>query len=522
MRLAMLAALAAGCGGRASPPAPPPSALPGFAAARWVPERPLYVLASPSVADAQRAARDAIDLIAAATGYDLDDAMRASAALFGVDALHPDPLAAIGVDLGGGWAMFGGDPGAPDPLSPTMVVHLAAPAQMAAFLDRQRERGLVTRSMIADRTEVVSAVLPSGFTVSWAIERSETGGGEWMWVHVAPAGTSDDGARWFTASHGRHDAGWTGGWAWAQRAAGAAAGVVGVFERSETGGRAPRGIDVHGALAGAVARLPDALACARLAEAVGRVSLAVEGDEHHVSARLAFDVGSTDRLRALLLPAPSGWDATARAAAIAVQWNLDLAGLRPLLAPCLAALGAPVALADETGVRAARAMLVGFDPDAVSGTGAVALDLASTAYVERQLDRIPLRQTLERARTFGPYRGHAIALPLRFTIEYVLEHGLAIAALGDGLLARLVAPAAAPGRTPLALASLDVAPPAMSAHAWEVLLDALAERLRTGANGAPSAVTRQVVAHLMGWRDGHFAVTAEGSDLVVTVSGDRR
>lgn len=498
MRLAILAILAAGCGGRASPPAPPPGALPGFAAARWVPERPLYVLASPSVAEAQRAARDAIDLLAAATGYDLGDAMRASAALFGVDALHPDPLAAIGVDLGGGWAMFGGDPGSPDPLSPTMVVHLAAPAQMAAFLDHQRERGLVTRSVIADRIEVVSAALPAGLTISWAIA------GEWMWVHVAPPGTSDDAARWFTASHGWHGAGWTDGWAWAQRAAGAAASVVGV-------------LNLHGALAGAVARLPDALACAKLAEAVGRASLAVEGDEHHVSARLALDIGSTDRLRARLLPAPSGWDATARAAAIAAQWNLDLAGAQPLLAPCLAALGAPVALTDETGVRAARAMLVGFDPDAVSGTGAVALDLASTAYVERQLDRIPLRKTLERARTFGPYRGHAIAIPFSVTVEYVLEPGLAIAALGDGLLARLVAPAAAPGRIPIA--AMDIAPPAMSARAWETLLEALAERRLTGA---PGAITRQVVAHLMGWRDGHFAVTAEGSDLVVTVSGDRR
>src|SRR4051812_11828231 len=202
MRRAMLVALAAGCAVRASSPAPPSAAAP-FAAARWVPERPAYVLASSSVAGAQRAARDAFDLIAAVTGHAAGDAVRASVALLGVDALDADPLAAIGVDIAGGWTMFGGDPAAPGALDPTLVVHLAAPAQMAAFLDRLRARGLATRSVIADGAEVVTAALPAGIAVSWAIEA------DWMWLHVAPPGP-DDGARWFAASHGRHGAGWTG------------------------------------------------------------------------------------------------------------------------------------------------------------------------------------------------------------------------------------------------------------------------------------------------------------------------
>ncbi|HEX3760299.1 MAG TPA: hypothetical protein VHW23_16395 [Kofleriaceae bacterium] len=495
----MLALVAAACAGRASPSAPAPDALPPFAAARWVPARPLYVLASPSVAQAQRAARDAIELLAAVTGHDLGDAMRASMALFGVDALHPDPIAAIGIDPGGGWALFGGEPGSPGALSPTMIVHLAAPGQLAAFLDRLRERGLATRSVSADHTEVVSAALPDGITVSWAVDA------DWLWVHVALPGEADSEVRWFTASHGRHDAAWTGGWAWAQHVAGAAASVVGVLE-------------LHGALARAVARMPDALACAKLAGSVDRVSLAVEGDDHHVAARLALDVGSTERLRALVLPPPSGWDATGRTAALAAQWNLDLAGARPLAGPCLTALGAPLDLTAQTGVRAGRAMLVGFDPDALSGTGAIALDLTSPAYLEHQLDRIPLRGTLERSRTFGPYRGHAISIPFRATIEYVLEPRLAIAAFGDGLLARLVAPAAAPA--PVPIVAIDVAPPAMSAHAWEALIDALAER-GWGASGAGRSA-RPLVAHLMGWRDAHLAITADGGELVVTVAGDRR
>ena len=393
MRLAILAVVAAGCGGRASSPAASagataPAALP-FAAARWVPDRPRYVLASRNLGDAQRAVREAIDFLAVATGHDLRDAVDLSVALLGVDALHADPLAAIGVDPAGGWAVFS------DEMSPTIVVHLAAPAQAAAFLARQRAH-LATRAATVDGVEVVSAALPAGLAASWAID------GDWLWLHLAMPGAPDDG-RWFAASHGRHEARWTGDWAWAQRAAGTAANLVGL-------------LDLHGAVAGAVARLPEAVACARLAEPVGKASIALEGDERHVSARIALDLGpdpaAAERLRGLLLRPPSGWDATAARAAIAVAWNLDLAAARAWLAPCLSALGAPGAL-DDTGIRAARALLVDFDPGALSGSGAIALDVTSTAFLERQLARIPLRKTLERARAFGPYRGFSIACSIR-------------------------------------------------------------------------------------------------------------
>jgi hypothetical protein len=502
MRLAILAVMAAGCGGHASPPAAPPGPPVAFPAARWVPAKPLYVFASPTVEDAQRTARDAIELVAAATGIDLRDAARASAAVFGVDVLHPDPLAAIGVDLQGSWAVFGDD------LDPTLVVHLAAPAQMSAFLDRQRERGLVTRSAIVDRTEVISATVLTGVTVSLAID------GEWMWVHLALSGTGGgagaDGARWFTASHAPHEAGWSRDWAWAQRMAGAARTLVGV-------------LDLHGALAGAVARIaamPDALACARLTESIGKVGFAVESDGHHVAAHAALDVGSTDRLRSMILPAPSGWEATAGHAALAVQWNLDLAAARGWLAPCMAVVGTELELLDRTGVRTARAMLLGFEPDSMSGSGAIALDLTSTTFLERQLDRIPGRSMLARERRFGPYRGFSLSIPFSVTVDYVLDPKLAIAALGDGVLAGLVAPGAP---APAPIFAVDVAPPVLSARAWETVLHGLAERR---LDGSPGSFAHRAAEHLMAWRDAHLAVTAgAGEDagaIVVSLSGDRR
>lgn len=494
MKFAILAVIAAGCASRTRPAAVPDGGLPDFAAARWVPARPLYVLASRSLDDAQRAARDAIDLL---TPFPVGDVVGVSSGLFGVDVLHAEPLAAIGVDVRGSWALFG----EPDP---TLVVHLAAPAQMTAFLDHQRERGLVTRSVRVDGSEVVSAALLIGVTVSWAID------GEWMWVHVALPGTSDDAGRWFTASHGRHTADWVASWTWAQQAAGAAAGLVGV-------------LDGHGAVAGVLGRVRDAAGCARLAGSIGRVAVAVQGDDRHAAARLAIEVGSTEQLRAMLLPAPGGWPAIASGAPIAAQWNLDLVAARPYVEPCLALAGVPVTQLDQTGVRAARGVLLTFDPDALSGSGAVALDVASPAYFEQQLDRIPLRKHLEHETRFGPYRGATIDIPFGPTIEYALDggpgrgHGVALAALGEGLLARLVAPAAHPAPTPIA--EIAVTPPAMSAQAWAAVFELL-DGEKPG--GSPDRALQLVIAHLRAWRDGRLTVSAEGSEIVITASGNRR
>jgi hypothetical protein len=501
MRLAILAVIVTGCASHTTAVAEASPAAREFAAARWVPAQPTYVFASKTLGTAQRSLRDTLDLIGIAVGFELRDASQAVSDLIGVDALHPDPIAAIGIDPHGGWAAFSED------LSPTLVVHLAAPDRMAAFLDRQRQRGMATESVIVaaargrERTEVVSAHLANGLKLSWAIA------GDWMWVHVALPFAHDDGTSWFTASHDPHTAGWSATWAWAQRAAGAAAGVVGF-------------LDLHGAVANAVASLPDAVACAKQIPAVGRVAVAIDGDERHVAARLAFSVRSTAKLSSLILPAPSGWAATAAHAAIAAQWNLDLPAVRSWLAPCLASAGVDLTALDDAGVRAGRGLVLDFDPDGMSGTGAIALDVTRPAFFERQLDRIPLRHTLERMRTFGTTPGVQIAIPFGVTVEYVLDDHRAVAALGDGMLARVFAPAApAPAPAPAPLIAIDLAPPAMSVQAWGSVLHALVDH---ELSGPPGPATRRMVDRLMRWRDLHLGVTVEPSELVVSLSGHRR
>jgi hypothetical protein len=504
MKLVVLAIITAGCGGRSPPPAalPPPPPVPDVSATRWVPAAPSYAFASRSIEVAQDSLRGAIDLLGSLAGFELSEVIRGISDVLAVDALHPDPVAAIGVDPHGSWAVFSDD------LNPTLVVHLAAPELMTAFLDRQRERGLVTRSVIVDaggsgpandKIEVFSANQTSYLEISWAIA------GDWMWIHVAPRALHDDAARWFTASHAPHAAAWTDHWAWAARAAGTAARVVGFVE--------PRG-----AIANALARSPDAVACTKLFALPRRIAVAVEGDGQRVAARLAFDVGSTDRVRALILPPPTGWDATAAHAPIAAQWNLDIPTLRSWLEPCLGMFDPDIAALDATGARAARGLVLDFDPDAKSGTAAVALDVARPAYFAQQLDRIPLRKTLERARTFGRHKGFSLTIPFAATIEYVVEDQLVLAALGEGVIARLVAPHAGPTE-PAPIFAVDLAPPAMPVGAWASAIHAVLDR---DLSSPPGLDDRRAAERLQRWRDIHIAMTAEPTALVLTMSGHRR
>lgn len=490
MRLAILAALAIGCGAHAgSSSLPQPAAAP--AATRWVPDRPTYLMASPMIGDAQRNLRDVIDALSIVSGVELDELAAVAQGLVGVDVLHAEPLAAIGIDVGGSWAVFSED------ISPTFVVHLTAPDKMKAFLERQRARGLPVQTATVDQVEVASAELIGGLSIAWAVD------GEWMWIHLALPGTgTGDATRWFTASHHPHTAGWSDSWAWASRAAGAAAGVVGFF-------------DLHGAVANAVSRLPAAVACAKLAPSLGRVGFSLQGDEHHIATRLAIEIGPTDGLVRHVLAPPSGWPAAAARAAVAAQWNLDLTAAVDYLRPCLGATGGQLAMLDESGVRTARGMLLGFDPDHASGTGAVAFDLTNPAFFAHQLDRIPLRSTLERAQSFAGHKGGTIDIPFSVTIEYVLEQGLMVAALGEGLVAQVLAPGAA---GPPPIFALDVSPPAMSAEAWGILLQALVEHRLPGS---PGPAAKRAAAHLLRWRTAHVAVTAEAGELVLTASGDR-
>lgn len=475
-----------GChGGRPASHSAPPAVARGFPATRWVPANPTYVLASPTVKDAQRSLRDVIDSLGVLAGIDGAEVSRELAGVLAVDPLSGDAVAGIGVDLEGGIVMFSED------VAPTFVAHLTAPEATAAFFDRQRERGLVTQSVIVDGTEIFTAQLLASVKVSWAVAN------DWLWVHFSLPFAHEDGQAWFTSSHRPEGPGWSKQWEWASKAAGAAKPSLVGF------------LDARDLIASFVGKVPDAIACAKLLEPIGRVAIAIEGDAKHVAGRLTLDVGAAaTTVSRAILPGPAGFASVASRAPLAAQWNVDLFAVRAWLQPCLATINEDGKALDRYGVRAARAVLQSFEPDQRSGAGMISLELAHKRYFQSRLDDIPLRSALERNRTFGPYQGHSLSVPLVASVDYVLTDAVALAAVGDGLLAKIVGTGATVAGP---VAAIDIAPPGLPAEAWKALLEALDFRR-----------TDRIVERLMRWRDGHVAVTVEGSTLVVSAVGNRR
>jgi hypothetical protein len=458
-------------------PAAPPVA--GIAATAWVPAEPTYLFAAPKVRDAQRAVRDAIDGLGMMAGVDAAVASRALERMIAVDALNADPSAAVGVDVDGGIAIFSED------IDPTIVVHLAAPAAIQQFFDQQRQRGLVTQSIVADGVDVFTAKLDRGLDIAWAVDK------DWLWLHLIVSG--DKSPTWF--EHSRHPGvvKWAADWAWAkaQHAAGALTGFV----------------KLHDIAAKIAAKVPPALACARLLEPVRNVALALDAEGSRIGARIAIDLGASAKsVAASVLPPPPGWAAASAEAALGVQVNLDLAAVDAWLAPCTTTFGASFGELRAYGVRAGRAAVLSLDPDEAAGTGAVALDLADRRYMAKQLDQIPMRSHVESDRRFGPHAGHHVAIPFFVAFDYVLEDHLMLAAMGDGLLDRVVAAMPQP---PAPLVAIDVMPAKMSVKAWEWLLARM---------DAPRP--KGFAEHLQHWRDAHVTLGIDHDALVLEATGN--
>jgi hypothetical protein len=492
MRTTALLLAVAACSGPAkapkSPNVPPGVApVPEILATRWVPSHPSYVFASAKLRDAQRVVRDALDSLGIAAGIDAAVVGRQLEAMLAVDPLGAEPAAAVGVDVDAGIAIFSED------FDPTFVVHLASPEATAAFFDRERQRGMVSQSVLVDGVEVFGAQLATNVGVGWAIDH------DWLWVHFALTGGHD--TAWFAHSH-HHDPAdapaWTQDWAWASGQHRGPATVLGFVHMKELLGKLAE-------------RAQGAMGCARLLEPVGRVAFALDGDLHHAAGRISLDLGPSARaVAASVLPPPPGWASVAAGAPLAFELNLDVDAVNAWISPCMQAFGVGSKALHAFGVRAARGVLLSLDPDEPSGSGAVALDLAGNQFFAKELDRVPMRSHLESARTFGTHAGHHLKIPFAVEFDYLLEDHLGAIAMGDGVLAKaFTAPTAGP-QLPPPLLALDIAPPKLAARSWQWLLDKVA--------GTPPGLVDQ----LMRWRDAHVAVRLDGDALVLEASGTLR
>lgn len=489
-RIALVGVLVvAGCGG-SRPTQTPGGALevaPAFPATRWVPASPSYVFAAPTFADAQRGIRDALDGLGIAAGMTAEQVGGELARYVAVNPLDEAAVGSIGVDVHGGVVAFSED------LAPTFVMRLASPETLQGFLDKQRERGMVSRSVIVDGVEVYTAEVVRGeLDISWAVADG------WLWLHVTPAFARAEGTAWFSNSRRPQNRDWARDWQWAQGSA--TTGLVGFLDPADVLGRF-------------AAQVPDALACVRLLEPIRRVGLAIDASAGtpaqgaSAKGRLSFDLGAaTGGVASATLPVPEGFAAAAANAPISAQWNLDLVALRAWAQPCLRTLGEDLGVVDRYGVRAGRAIVQRVDLDDKSGAGVLSLDLVHKRFFANQLDEVPMRSTLERDKRFGPVAGHTIAIPFVATVDYVLEDTLAFVAMGDGLLAKVIGSGA---RVPGPLVSVDLVPGLLTPQTWAGLLE-LAD------------LPTSIADRLLRWRDAHLSVSIEGTSLVVAASGTRR
>jgi hypothetical protein len=477
MRKALLVLGLAACGGHGGAPAAPgaPAGAQAFAAARWVPANPTYVIAARTVRDGQRALHDVLDDVGMVGGFEAADAGNELAQVLGVDPLSDSALANIGVDVAGGLAVFSED------VAPTFVVHLAAPEAFASFIEGERQKGLGTVSKLVDGVELQSARIGEDVNVAWGVDK------DWLWVHFAAPGA---GTEWFEHSRSAAKATWGSAWAWAQKAAGQA-NVVG-FAKAKA------------LLAAAASKVGNFEQCWKPVEAVDTIGLSFDVDGNRVSAKLAFELGAAaQQLAAHVLPPPPGWQGVAAGAPASAQWNLDLDAVAAWVAPCAQVLGegAP----DTMGVRSARAFVLTLDPDDKSGTGAVSFDLANgklfAPYVEKATH-------FASDRTFGPYRGHHVSIPFVGKFDYVFDDHTAIGTMGEGVMDRIAASAPA---APPPVFSLSIAPAGMPADTWVWLLSQV---------GVPSP--KHLVDRLSAWQEAHVSVTLDGSQLVLEVAGTHR
>lgn len=484
---ALAAAVAAGCGSSGPTPTSPQVApATEIAAARWVPSQAVYVSAGTSLSGAQSGLRAMVDGVGMFGGIDSSVVGGLLAMALGVDAISTDAVAAIGVDPSASFSLFS------EGIAPSAVVKINDPAAFARFVEQMRGRGLRSTSVVVDGTEVFSAPLGQGFAMSWALSDG------WLWVHLVPPFAVGEGAAWFEHSHaGQAMAGVVSdGFAWAEKAAGATSKVT-------------MWLDAQKLLGMLGDKVPAAKACVAILGGVSRVGVGVSVDGGEIKGRITVDIGAhANAIKGATLPVPEGFPALVAASPFAAQWNLDLVQLQSWLAPCLALGGVQLDQLANTGVRAARLAVQKLDMDDHSGEGVVSLALTKKDFFASYLDQVPGRRFLEKDRTFGPIKGHALSIPTIASVDYVLDDQMAFVAMGDGVLSKAVGKGAS---VPGPVFGLDVRPSGFDEQTWRALLEML------DVHG-----TKDIVAMLMKWRDAHVSLTVEGTSLVLTASGTRR
>ncbi|CAN5306696.1 hypothetical protein BH11MYX1_BH11MYX1_40300 [soil metagenome] len=492
-----LISLVCACGGvsHGGPAVPKAAAdVAEFAALAYVPNQPTYLVTAHTVLEAQTSVIDTLDSLGMVVGASSRDAGKAFQELLGVDPLTAAGLAKLGVDPRGSFAVFA------ESAYPTILVKLTGPEMAQSYFSEIRNR-MATRSVVVEGVEVVTAPFMEGSEASWAIDK------QWLWVHFGKKG-GDPSADWFSHSHHAAGSAWATGLGWAKhvrdelarerRPRTRTSGLLGFF-------------DSHALLALARIAAPELGTCLDRFQPIGFGGFAIEGDGYHCGGSLAFELGpAAQSISAALLPPPPGFEAVAAKAPIAVQWNLDLAAVASFIAPCVKTAGGDTASLTKYGMRTLRLAVQTLDPSDKSGTGVIAADLSDKAFLAELLDQIPKRSFFESDHRYGAFAGHRLSIPFVAKVDYVLDGSHGFAAMGDGLMDKLVMGASTAIAPPVF--QLDLIPAGFSEAVWNFVI----------ATVTNEWFAKRASSALLSWHDGHVRVTIDHDALVIDAAGNRR
>ncbi len=425
-------AVLAGCGGsRSVGDDRPATALESaYPVLRWVPADASYVAVTARVGEGVLAARELAGVASAGAGVDAAELDRQLRAALGVSPIDAADLAAAGIDMEGSAALFGQQG------FPTIALPVADTDQLGELLERpgaatSEHRGHAVRSW-REGELALSSVALDGWLLLHLGPRD--GGPAWLdAVLAAPgAGMGADEDLAAAVSRGRRALGDGAG----ERAA---PGLVGLVRL------APLARDMAG-----WPDAPDGLAaCARRASAAApRLLWAAEFTPQDGTVWAALDLapGAARALReSVVEPPPAGFVAYRDAAALSLGWSVEL-GLLERARAALSCPGLEEPLRDPvreaTGFRGPRGWHVAatsIDLDDMSGAGAMHLVLADRNLIAAQLESIPARSLFERTRRVAGVPVQVLSVPGLPTIMYRLAGPRFTLAVGDRVMAEVLA-----------------------------------------------------------------------------------
>jgi hypothetical protein len=406
----------AACGGKpAATPAPAatPPLLARYPALRWVPAEATYAVTATSLRDAAAIMRELVSAfgipVDVGPGH-ADDAMREA---LGLSVMVVEDLAAAGLDLDGGTAIFS------HALHPVLVLPVADAERLRGFADAFRaERSVGVRQIMGHAVYRWDA--GGGSALEWAhID-------DWLLLYWGPAGATDD-LRWLQAALGTPAGGGIATSPDFEAAAGplldleALPPIVGV-------GR-PAALRRH-----LSAALPGAYAgCLEPLTRVQSLALTMGTDWNGADGALiaTLDPAAAQTLREHRpAPAPSGMATLRDQAAVYAAIGLDLHRLGRALSGtgCPAVAGLAPALAGAP--QAIDAVAVELDAGRLEGRGAVHLAIPGRDFVTPYLDQIPRRSWFESDARISGVEVTVLDVPAIARITYRLTDRSFTAAYG--------------------------------------------------------------------------------------------